>query len=326
MLCQDYWKNCRMQEGRLKSPGRKETVIRFHIPIAALLLAAISVHGDINDEHRSTIRAEVRLVNVVFSVFDNRNRIAPGLTADDFLVFEDATPQKIQHFSTFSKGDIPLTIALLVDTSASIRDKLDYEKQTAAEFLRNIVRKEKDSALLIQFNSEVSLVHDFTDDPEELIPAISSLNAGGSTALYDAMFLAANEKLRGKTGRKVMVVITDGDDTVSEISRGTVIEMAQKQDVLIYGIGIRSDYFPARFEVLKEFANQTGGRFISSRATTRELQGAFQLIGQELRSQYSLAYTSTNIKRDGAYRSIKVQCKRGGIRIRARKGYYAPTS
>ena len=241
------------------------------------------------------------------------------------IVLEDRAPQTIKYFSAISKGDLPLTIALLIDTSASIRDKLDDEKRTAAEFLRSIVRKEKDSALLIDFNSEVNLVHDFTPNPEALIAAMQALRAGGSTALYDAISFAVDEKLKSETGRKVIVVITDGDDTISKVGEGKAIETAQEHDVLIYGIGIRGDSHDANFGVLRRFAEETGGRFISSRATPNEMQAAFQSIRQELQNQYSLAYTSTNTHRDGSYRSIEVHCKRGGVRIRTRKGYYAPT-
>jgi VWFA-related protein len=151
------------------------------------------------------------------------------------------------------------------------------------------------------------------------------LRAGGSTALYDAIFLAVDEKLKSKTGRKVIVVVTDGDDTISKVGEGKAIETAQEHDVLIYGIGFRSDTHGAKFGVLKKFAEETGGRFISSQTTPNEMQAAFQLIQQELQNQYSLAYTSTNTHRDGSYRSIEVRCKGGGVRIRSRKWYYAPT-
>jgi VWFA-related protein len=304
----------------------RKRVIRFNTFILAMLLAVISLSAGSPEQQQTTIKAEVALVNVVFSAFDRQNRAVPGLRAEDFFVLEDQAPQTIKYFSAISKGDLPLTIALLIDTSASIRDRLDDEKQTAAEFLRSVVRKEKDSALLIDFNSEVNLVHDFTHNPEELIAAMQPLRAGGQTALYDAVFIAVDEKLKGQAGRKVIVVITDGDDTASKARRETAIETAQKHDVLIYGIGIRSENHDANFGVLKKFAEETGGRFFPSRPTMGEMQTGFQLIREELQNQYSLAYISTNAARDGAYRSIQVRCKRGGVRIRTRKGYYAPTA
>jgi len=301
-------------------------VARFSTLISALLLAAISLRAESPEQPQTIVKTEVALVNVVFSAVDRHNRMVPGLVPEDFVILEDRVRQTIKHFSAISKGDIPLTIALLVDTSASIRDKLEDEKQTASEFLHSVVRKDRDSALLIGFNTEVSLVQDFTHNPEELIAAMQPLRAGGATALYDAVFLAVDEKLRGKTGRKVIVVITDGDDTASKAHQETVIETAQKHDVLIYGIGIRGENSDANFGILKKFAEETGGRYFSSRPTLGEMQTAFQLIREELHNQYSLAYTSTNTARDGVYRSIEVRCKRGGIRIRTRKGYYAPAS
>jgi VWFA-related protein len=275
-------------------------VIKLQSIISALLLATIFASAGEPEQPKTVIKTEVDLVNVVFSALDRRNRLVPGLNEGDFLVFEDRAPQTIQQFSAASGGDDPLTIALLIDTSASIRDKLDYEKQAAAEFLRGVVRKEKDVALLIEFNSEVNLVHDFTRNPEELIASMQSLSVGGSTALYDAVLFAVNEKLKSEMGRKVIVVITDGDDTVSNASQETAIEMAQKHDVLIYGIGIRSHYFDAKFEVLQKFADETGGRFFSPRATFSQMQDAFQSIRKELQGQYNLAYTSTNTNRDGS--------------------------
>jgi VWFA-related protein len=271
-----------------------------------------------------TIRTEVALVNVVFSARDRSNRAAAGLKADDFLVFEDRQPQKIEFFSDLERGaDVPLTIALLIDTSGSVKNKLEYEKDTAAEFFKSVLRKNKDLALIIQFDSDVNLVQDFTDDPNRLIGALDTLQAGNSTSLYDALFLAVDEKLKHESGRKVVVVITDGEDTSSKLRKEAAITAAQKHDVLIYGIGVRGD-LGTNFGVLKRFAEETGGLFFSPRARFAEIQEAFRAIGEDLKGQYSLAYSSTNQKRDGSFRAIEIRSKISGIRIRARKGYYAP--
>ncbi len=274
---------------------------------------------------QATIRTEVSLVNIVFSTLDRNKRPVYGLRMEDFLVFEDNRPQKIEYFSQLTEGsEVPLTIAMLIDTSGSVRSKLEYEKMTAAEFLRSVLRRRKDQALVIQFDAEVRLVQDYTDDPERLIRALETLVAGNSTSLYDAVYLAVEEKLRMEAGRRVIVVITDGDDTSSRLRKEQAIEAAQKSDVLIYGIGVRSPEFGANFGVLKKFAEETGGSFFSPRAKIAEIREAFKAIGEDLMGQYSLAYTPDNKKRDGTFRSIKVRCKVGGIRIRARKGYYAP--
>ncbi len=276
---------------------------------------------------QTTIRAEVPLVNIIFSTLERDNRPVPGLTMDDFLVFEDRKPQKIEYFSQLTEGsEIPLTIALLIDTSGSVRTKLDNEKETAAEFLKSILRKSKDEALIIQFDSEVRLVQDFTDDTERLVRALNSLEAGNSTSLYDAIYLAVEEKLKGEIGRRVIVVITDGDDTASKLKKENAIEAAQRSDVLIYGIGVRSREFGANFGVLKRFAEETGGGFFSPQARMTEIQAAFKAIGEELKGQYSLAYTPENRANDGTFRAVEIRCKLKGVRVRARRGYYAPNS
>ena len=255
-----------------------------------------------------TIRAEVALVNLFFAAVDAKNRFVPNLKAEDFLVFEERQPQKIDYFSDLSKeNDVPLTMALLIDTSGSVKDKLEYEKRTAEEFFRSVLRKGKDLACIIQFDSEVNLVQDFTDDIRKLVSALDTLEAGNSTALYDAVYLAVDEKLKGETGRKAIVVITDGEDTSSKIRKNEAIETAQTD-----------------FGVLRKFAEETGGSFFSPRAKLAEIQAAFRSINEDLQGQYSLAYVSTNKRRDGAFRTVEIRCKATGVRVRTRKGYYAP--
>ncbi len=293
-------------------------------PLLGLLDPRVLPAQSHDQNPQTTIRTEVALVNVVFSAVDHRGQPVRGLTADDFLVFEDKQPQKIEYFSDLSKGsDVPLTIALLIDTSGSVKNKLPFEKQTAAQFLKDVLRRNKDLALIIQFDSEVNLVQDFTEDPNRLIAALDTLEAGNSTALYDAIYLAVEDKLKNESGRKVIVVITDGDDTSSKLRKEEAIEIAQKNDVLIYGIGVRGEY-GANFGVLKKFAEETGGSFFSPRAKFSEIQEAFKAIGQDLQGQYSLAYRSTNQKKDGGFRSIDLRCKSRDVRVRTRRGYYAP--
>jgi VWFA-related protein len=292
-----------------------------------LVLAALSLPGGkaSGQQPQTTIRAEVALVNIVFTAMDKNGRPVQGLKADDFQVFENKQAQKIEYFSDLGKGsEIPLTIALLIDTSGSVKNKLEFEKSTAAQFFNEVLRPNKDLALIIQFDSDVNLVQDFTQNQNDLLNALDSLKAGNSTALYDAVYLAAEEKLKGETGRKVMVVITDGEDTSSKLRKEAAIEAAQRNDVLIYGIGVRSEEFGSNFGVLKKFADETGGAFFSPRAKLAEIQTAFRSIGEEIQGQYSMAYSSSNNKKDGSFRAIDIRCKVGGVRIRARKGYYAP--
>jgi len=292
---------------------------------AAFSLASGGVRGQVPAQQpQATIKAEVALVNIVFSAVNGQNHPMPGLTADNFMVFEDGQRQNIQYFADMAKErDVSLTIALLIDTSGSVKTKLMDEEATASEFFRDVVRRNRDLALIIQFDSDVNLVQDFTDDPNQLIQALRTLRAGNTTSLYDAVYLAVSEKLNGEVGRKVIVVITDGDDTSSKLRMQDAIEAAQRNDVIIYGIGVRGE-LGARFGVLKKFAEETGGSFFSPHAKQPEIQAAFHAIGTELQGQYSLAYSSTNKKRDGSFRSIEIRCKLNGVRIRARKGYYAP--
>jgi VWFA-related protein len=274
---------------------------------------------------QTTIRAEVALVNVVFTAMDRKGRPVHDLKMDDFQIFENKESQTIEYFSALGKAsNVPLTIALLIDTSGSVKDKLDFEKATAAEFFKEILRPNKDLALIIQFDADVNLVQDFTQNQNDLLNALDSLKAGNSTALYDAVFLAAEEKLKREVGRKVMVVITDGEDTSSRMRKEDAIQAAQRNDVLIYGIGVQGEEYGTNFGVLKKFAEETGGAFFSPHAKLSEIQEAFRAIGEEIQGQYSLAYSSTNKKKDGSFRSIDLRCKVSGVRVRARKGYYAP--
>lgn len=276
---------------------------------------------------RATIRAEVALVNLVFTATDRKGRVVEGLGPEDFELFEDGKAQRIEYFSDPGKGsDVPLTIALLVDTSGSVRQRLEYEKEAAARFFREILRPDRDLALVIQFDSEVNLVQDFTQDPEALYRALDSLRAGNNTALYDAVYLAAEEKLKAEAGRKVVVVITDGADTASLVKKETAIEAAQKNDILIYGIGVQGGRFRTDFGVLQKFARETGGEFFSPKASGEEIRDAFSSIQRDIRGHYSLGYTPSNRLRDGAFRKIELRSKRSGVRVRTRSGYYAPRS
>ncbi|MBN2243735.1 MAG: VWA domain-containing protein [Acidobacteria bacterium] len=293
--------------------------------ISGFIVLAIAAAGAIGFPHQKTFRREVSIVNIPFSALDKDGLPVGGLRAGDFQVFENGEPQEIEFFSETAKSEeVILTIALLIDTSGSVKDKLRHEIETAAEFLREILRPEKDLALIMQFDSEVNLVQDFTQNQADLVDALKSLRAGGDTCLYDAVYLAAEEKLRTEAGRKVMVVISDGEDTSSLVSREEAIESAQKSDALIYGIGVRGRRSPGGFGDLERFAEQTGGAFFSPQAEFKEIQETFRSIGRDLRGQYSLAYVPTDKRKDGTFRKIEIRCHKRGVRIRARRGYYAP--
>ncbi len=293
--------------------------------IAWVFLLVLFAIGSTGLSHQRTIRSEVSIVNIHFNALDKKGIPVNGLKAEDFQIFENGEPQEIEFFSETAKSEeVILTIALIIDTSGSVKDKLRYEIETAAEFFREILRPEKDLALIIQFDSEVNLVQDFTQNQNDLLDALNTIRAGGNTSLYDAIYLTAEEKLREEAGRKVMVVISDGEDTSSLVSRDEAVEAAQKSDALIYGIGVRGRGSQGGFGDLKKFTEQTGGAFFSPRADFKEIQEAFRKIGSAIRGQYSLAYVPTDKRKDGTFRKIEIRCKKRDVQIRARRGYYAP--
>jgi Ca-activated chloride channel homolog len=272
-----------------------------------------------------TIRSEVSLVDILFSATDKKGRIIKGLKAEDFQIFDNGRPQKIEYFSSPEKwGNVPLRIALAIDTSESVSDKLEFELSTAAEFFKQILRPNRDSALIIQFDSDVNLVQGLTRNVNDLLQALNSIRAGSNTALYDAIYLAA-EELKAETGRKVIVVISDGADNISSIHMDEAIESAQKRDALIYGIGVLCDQCGhSDLEALKKLAKETGGRFFSPKDKLSAIKQAFSAIQQDIQGQYGIAYYPGNIVRDGSFRSLELKCRIPGVRISVRKGYYSP--
>ncbi len=275
------------------------------------------------------IRADVEVVNILATVRDRKGRYVADLSRQDFDVYEDGVKQNIEYFN-YESGEQaqPLTIVMLIDTSGSVKDKLRFEQQAASEFLQATLRENVDLAAVIQFDSEVNLVQDFTYDFKTLENAILDIRAGGATMLYDAVFLAVEDLLSSEVGRKVIVILSDGADTQSVITSDQAIRVAQNEDVLIYGIGVRSPGFDSNFDKIREFANSTGGLFFKSKASLQRLREVFAQINQEIKNQYSLGYIPSNPTRDGSFRRISVKVKRSGLKVTHRKGYYAgePTS
>ncbi|MBI1747371.1 MAG: VWA domain-containing protein [Acidobacteria bacterium] len=281
--------------------------------------------AQVGSSPKGVIRTEVNLVNILFTTSDKQGRYLNNLARNDFEVFEDGVKQEIQLFGNYSTEDAQsLTIALLVDTSGSERLRMGIIKETAIDFIEKIMRPRKDIVCLIQFDSEVNLVQDFTSNPKELARAVETLKAGNSTALYDALYLAVEEKLRGEAGRKVVVILSDGEDTSSKIKRAEATLAAQKADVTVYAIGIRDPQFRSDFGILESFTKDTGGRFIKENARLETLKRAFQLIGEDIKNQYGLAYLSTNQKHDGTFRRVEIRPRLRGAKVTHRRGYYAP--
>jgi VWFA-related protein len=273
------------------------------------------------------IKVLVDLVNVLFTVTDKKNRLVLDLTKDNVRVLEDNKPQSIRFFSR--ESDLPLRIAILVDTSNSIRDRLRFEQEAAVDFLTTTVRAGKDLAFIVAFDVEPQLLQDYTDSTEKLSSAVRNLQAGGGTGLYDAIFFSAKEKMLFFPPpepylRRVMIIISDGRDNQSEHTREEALAMAQRGEVTIFTISTnRTGLAQQGDKVLKYLADETGGRAFFPFSAS-ELATDFQEISRELRSQYSLAYISTNSAHDGTFRAITIQSKDKGVRVRAKSGYFSP--
>jgi VWFA-related protein len=272
------------------------------------------------------IRVRVELVNVLMTVTDKKNRMVLDLTKDDFRLLEDGKPQTIRFFTR--ESDLPLRIGLLIDTSNSIRDRLRFEQEAAIDFLDAALRPGKDLAYVLAFDVEPQLVQDYTDNMEKLSDAIRKLQAGGVTSLYDAIYIACKDKMLifpppEPYLRRVMIIVSDGQDNQSEHTREEALAMAQRAEVTIYTISTNRTGMPSRGDkVLRRLAEETGGRpFFPFEAS--DLAASFQEIARELRSQYSLAYVSTNTAHDGTFRNIAIEPAEKGLHIRAKTGYFA---
>ena len=276
-----------------------------------------------------TYRVSVDLVNVLCSVFDrDTNSFVTNLTRDDFSIYEDGKKQEIKNFAR--ETNLPLTIAMLIDTSDSVAPKLKFEQEAAISFFLSVLR-EKDRALLMEFDTGVTLLQDFTGDPNKLAKEIRKLKAAGGTALYDAIYMACDEKLIRETGRKAIVILSDGDDESSDTTISKALEMALRAESTIFVISITKGGFfgvqgsPEGDAAMKEITRETGGKVFFP-FKLEELEDSFRQINQELRSQYSLGYYSTNTFRDGSYRKIDIKISDRNLKPNHRKGYYAPTN
>ena len=289
--------------------------------IVALLWSPITSAGAIQD--RPSIRTNVDVVDVLCTVQDRRQRYVSNLTRNDFEVYEDGVKQNIDffHHETGEKAR-PLSVLLLIDTSGSVKNKLHFEQQAASEFLRQTLTQNKDMAAIVQFDSEINLAQDFTFDIPLLEESLQEIRAGGATKLYDAVWVGVKDLLSEEVGRRVLVILSDGADTQSTIEADDAIQASQINDVVIYGIGVKS--FDSDFGKLKKFSRATGGHFYNSKASLKRLRRAFSQISKEIKNQYSLGYVPSNKKRDGSFRSVEVRIKRRGLKLNHREGYYAP--
>ena len=283
------------------------------------------------------IRVQVNIVNLFATVRDKHKAIITGLKQDDFQVYEDGQPQEITYFS--AESNLPITLGILLDTSGSEYFMLSGEKEAGSRFLARVMRK-GDLAMVMSFDTDVDLLADFTDDRGVLDRAINraQINApsggmiaqgplpssgSGGTNFYDAVYLAAHEKLSGEAGRKAIVVLTDAEDTGSKLRLTDAVEAAQRTDTVVHILLVAAD--GGDQDVARRLTEDTGGRMIVVRSE-KNLEQAFDQISEELRNQYTLGYTPTNKKHDGTYRKIKMEMKNKDYSVLTRRGYYAPNN
>jgi len=304
------------------------------------------------DQSVATFKIQVNLVDLYFTVKDKSGNLVPHLTQNDCSVLEDKAPQTLKHF--VAETNQALTLGILLDTSGSQERVLPLEQEAGSRFLNQVLRQ-KDEAFLVSFDVNIDLLQDYTNSPRLLAHAMDKAEintAGGNgaagvpgigggpvpvhgtpkgTLLYDAIYMASNQKMNQEAGRKAMIILTDGDDQGSSHKIGDAIAAAQRNNVIVYVILIADTGFYGGFNMgysgysaAKRISDETGGRLINVGNNGNKLEAAFEQIQEELRTQYVASYTPTNTKQDGTFRHIAVECG-DGTKVQVRKGYFAPS-
>ena len=328
-------------------------MLNFFVRPPAVLLAAFLMASAAPQQEQAqkpaedvpspTIRVQANVVNVLAAVHDKRGGLISNLSKDDFTLAEDGRTQEIKYFTR--ETDVPLTIGLLVDVSASQRNLIDIERQAAYQFFSQVLRK-KDMAFLISFGEEAELLQDFTGSARLLQAGLDRLRVSSGvsgvhpgpvptigtprgTVLYDAVYLAATDRLSPEVDRKAVVLITDGVDQGSRLKIEEAIKAAQKADTVVYGIyyvdpsAYGYGYFGGVSDsALKKMSEETGGHVFHV-DRKHPLPAVFKELQDEMRSQYAIGYTPTNDKQDGSFRRIELRTKDRNLKVQARKGYFA---
>lgn len=279
-----------------------------------------------SDETTATIVHTVNEVRVVFTVTDKHGHYIKDLKEPDFKVIDDRKPAEMRSFH--SETDLPLQVGLLIDASNSVRDRFKFEQEAAIEFLNGTIRRGYDEAFVVGFDVTPEVVQDFTDNTESLSIGVRGLRAGGGTAMYDALYFACRDKLlkheQTHQVRRAIILLSDGEDNQSHVTREEAIEMAERAETIVYTISTNiSGMKGAGDKTLERIADATGGRAFFP-FQMREVSDAFSSIQEELRSQYAVSYKPQSFVADGRYRTIEIQAPGKGFKVRTRKGYYAP--
>jgi Ca-activated chloride channel family protein len=283
--------------------------------------------GNAQDESITTIRSRVEEVRVVFTVTDKHGHYIKDLKKEDFKVLDDQKPTELRSFR--SETDLPLQVGLLIDASNSVRDRFKFEQEAAIEFLNATIRPRSDKAFVVGFDVTPEVTQDFTDNTELLSVGVRALRAGGGTAMYDALYFACRDKLMKQSPmgpvRNAIILLSDGEDNASHVTREEAIEMAQRADAIVYTISTNISGMKGQGDkVLVRIAEATGGRAFFP-FQMRDVSDAFLSIQEELRSQYAMAYKPANFIADGRFRTIQIQTTPNrSLKVRTRKGYFAP--
>ncbi len=328
---------------RIYQSNRMQRYLVVPLLVLPLLAQQTPSPDKAQPDEAPSIKVEVNVVNIFFTVRNRQNGLVGNLTKDDFTVFEDGKQQDIRYFTR--ETDLPFTMGLLIDVSPSQENLIDIEKDAASQFFGSVIRP-KDLAFLISFGGDTDLLQDYTSSAKLLRGGLNGLQVNASvrgldsgpvptidnpkgTVLYDAVYLASHDELHGQVGRKALILITDGQDEGSHYKIQDAIEQAQKADAIIYSIQY-VDYGLYRSHgelyggggALDRMSSETGGRVFKV-DRKHPLSEAFQEIQDEMRTQYALAYTPTNTARDGSYRKIEIRTGNKEYKVQARKGYYA---
>ncbi len=293
----------------------------------ALLVSASFSSSHSQEQGRYQFRVTVDLISLNVTVTDNRDRFVTDLLEEDFSIYEDGITQEV---SVFSREDLPIRMVLLIDTSASMDDKMSFAQSAAVNFVQEM--KDDDLTEVVEFGSKPHVLQPFTADLEKLNRAIRMTQAGGTTQLYNALYISLKglSRRRQDIRRQAIVVLSDGEDTSSLVTFERVMELAKETDVTIYTIslrrqgGRRSRAFSEAEFVLKKLAEETGGQWFFPERI-EELTDVYARIATELKNQYNIGYVSNNPKRDGSWRRVVVQTTYPNLRVRTKLGYYAPT-
>jgi Ca-activated chloride channel family protein len=326
------------------------TLFRFPVLLRLALLVSFSMFSGAaqaqkpkptptppRDDDQEAITTFIRRVRLPITVVDKKGQFVPGLTKNDFLILEDKVPQQVETFSDDLGETLPLYVAVLMDTSPSTAGKLKFEQESAMNFIHTVVRPRRDRVLFATFDDQINLRQDFTDKLDLLDKAVDGVKKlGNQTALFDAVWQFCDEKLRSVAGRRVMVIVTDGEDTFSRANIRDAIDIAQRTETTIYAISTKAGFLGTvpgveagevkdrKDRDLTTLAEETGGVAFFT-GDMLSLERSFTKISKELRAQYLLTYKPLNDRYDGSFRKIQVKLAdgRGDLKVRTKQGYKA---